>query len=238
MISTKASHLKQENHLLASLPREEYQRLVPHLEPVRFPVAKILYHTGDTVSYAYFPRGGMLSMLSTSEDGRTIEVGVIDREGVAGLPAVLGVRKAPYQIITQLPTSALRIRGDVLKEEFLRGGRLQDILLRYLHALVTQIAQSASCTRFHRPENRLCRWLLVSQDCEQSDTLHLTQEFLSYMLGVPRTSVTALAASLQLKGVIRYSRGKITILNRRHLEVCTCECYRFLRDEFRGVLAA
>lgn len=238
MIPTKASHLKQENHLLASLPRKEYQRLLPHLKPVFFPVAKILYNTGDTVGYAYFPRSGMLSLLSTSEDGRTIEVGIIDREGVAGLPAVLGVKKAPYQILTQLPTSALRIRGDVLKEEFVRGGRLQDILLRYLHALFMQIAQSAACTRFHRPEDRLCRRLLMSLDCEQSDTLHLTQEFLSYMLGLPRTSVTALAASLRSRGVIKYSRGKITIVNRGHLEACTCECYRLLRTEFRDVLAA
>jgi len=238
MIPSKANHLKQENRLLASLPREEYQRLSPHLEPVRFPVGKILYNKGDTVGHAYFPRDGMLSLLSTSEDGRTIEVGIIDRDGVAGLPAILGVKTAPYQIVTQLPTNALRIKGAVLKEEFVRGGRLQDILLRYLHALVTQVAQSASCTRFHRPEDRLCRWLLASHDRAQSDTIHLTQEFLSYMLGLPRTSVTALAAALQLKGVIRYSRGKITIINRSHLEACACDCYRLLRDEFRSILAA
>jgi CRP-like cAMP-binding protein len=238
MIPTKADHLKHENHLLASLPREEYQRLLPHLEPVRIATGKILYNTGDIVSHAYFPRGGMLSLLSTSEGGRTIEVGIIDKEGVAGVPAILGVKTSPYQILAQLPTSALRIRGDVLKNEFVRGGRLQEILLRYLHALITQIAQSASCTRFHRPEERFCRWLLVSHDCAQSDTLHLTQEFLSYMLGVPRTTVTALAVSLQTKGAISYSRGKITILSRRHLEACTCECYRFLRHEFSGVIAA
>jgi CRP-like cAMP-binding protein len=238
MIPAKADQLKHENHLLASLPGEEYQRLLPHLEPVRIATGKILYNTGDIVNHAYFPRGGMLSLLSTSEDGRTIEVGIIDKEGVAGVSAILGVKTAPYQVLAQLPTSALRVRGDVLKNEFVRGGRLQEILLRYLHALITQIAQSASCTRFHKPEERLCRWLLVSQDCVQSDTLHLTQEFLSYMLGVPRTTVTALAVSLQTKGAISYSRGKITILSRRHLEACTCECYRFLRHEFMSVIAA
>jgi CRP-like cAMP-binding protein len=238
MILTKENRQAYENHLLASLPREEYERLLPHLEPMQLKAGKILYNAGDIVRYAYFPGNGMLSLLSTTGSGRTVEVGIIDREGVAGLPAILGVKSSPYQILAQLPTNALRVRGDVLKREFLRGGRLQDLLLRYLHALVTQIARSASCTRFHRPEERLCRWLLVSHDCVQTATIHLTQEFLSYMLGMPRTSVTALATALQLEGVIRYSRGKITILDRRQLEARTCECYKFLRDEFREVLAA
>jgi CRP-like cAMP-binding protein len=125
MIPAKADHIKHENHLLASLPREEYQRLLPHLELVHIATGKILYNTGDTVSHAYFPRGGMLSLLSTSEDGRTIEVGIIDKEGVAGVPPILGVKTSPYQILAQLLTSALRVRGEVLKSEFVRGGRLQ-----------------------------------------------------------------------------------------------------------------
>jgi len=231
-------HSARENRLLGALPREEYQRLTPHLEPVRLPQGKIIYHTGDRVRYAYFLRGGMVSLLSTSGDGRSIEVGVIGDEGVVGLPAILGANGSPYQIMAQLPTGAVRIRGDVLKSEFIRGGVLQDLLLRYLHALIAQIAQAAACNRFHGPEERLCRWLLLTQDRVRVDTLHLTQEFLSNMLGIPRTSVTVLASGLRKRGIIEYRRGKVTVLDRRYLEAASCECYKYLREQFSGSLAA
>lgn len=226
------------NRLLAALPREEYKRLSPHLEPVRLTPGQILYNAGEIVRHAYFPMGGMICLLSTTEDGRTIEVGMIGSEGMAGIAAVLKANSAPYHIMVQLAANALRIRENRLREEFCRGGHLQDLLLRYTHTILTQIAQSAACNRFHTVVERLCRWLLVSRDRVQTDTLHLTQEFLSQMLGVPRTSVTMIAGALQEQGLIRYSRGKIYILDRRRLEAASCECYRLIREEISHFLAA
>lgn len=226
------------NSLLSALPREEYERLAPHLELVRLTPGKILYNAGDVVRHAYFPKGGMSSLLSTTEDGRTMEVGMIGSEGMTGVPIILRSSVAPYQVMVQLAGNALRIGGDALREEFNRGGKLQDLLLRYMHSLLIQVAQSAACNRFHTVEKRLCRWLLVSRDGAQTDTLQLTQEFLSQMLGVPRTSVTMIAGALQKEGLIRHSRGRITILNRKGLEAASCECYWRVREGISNFLVA
>lgn len=226
------------NRLLTALPSAEYERLAPHLELARLTPGKILYHAGDVVRHAYFPKGGMICLLSTTEDGRTIEVGMIGSEGMAGIPIILRSGVAPYQVMVQLAGNALRISGNALREEFNRGGRLQDLLLRYTHTLLTQIAQSAACNSFHTVEQRLCRWLLVSRDRVQTETVHLTQEFLAHMLGVQRTSVTAVASALQREGLIRYGRGKVTILDRRGLEVASCECYRHVREGISQFLVA
>lgn len=227
-----------ENRLLALLPRADYQRLLPHLEPVRLAQGQILYNVGDAVHHAYFPRGGMISLLSTTSDGRTVEVGMIGNEGMAGIPAILRTNTAPYQLMVQLPANALRIGGDVLRAEFNRGGVIQDLLLRYTHMLLLQIVQSASCNRFHAVEERLCRWLMVSYDRVQTCTLCLTQEFLSYMLGAPRSSVSAVAKTLQDEGLIRYSRGRITILDRQGLAARACECHRAVKAGISEFLAA
>lgn len=227
-----------ENRLLALLPRAEHQRLLPHLELVRLTPGRILYNVGDVVHHAYFPKGGMISLISVTADGRSVEVGMIGNEGMAGIPAILRTNTAPYQLTVQLPVNAMRIRGDVLRAEFNRGGVLQDLLLRYTHMLLLQIAQSAACNRFHTVEARLCRWLMVCYDRVQTDTLHLTQEFLSYMLGAPRTSVTVVAKSLQEQGLIRYSRGKITILDRLRLQAAACECHQVVRAGISQFLAA
>lgn len=227
-----------ENRLLANLPREEYERLSPHLEPVLLKSGQTLYNTGDHVHHAYFPRSGMLSLLSTTEAGRTIEVGMIGNEGMAGLPVILLNSVAPYHVMVQIGCNALRVREEALREEFLRGGRLQTMLLRYTHVLITQVAQSAACNRFHAIEKRLCRWLLISRDRMRSDVLHLTQEFISHMLGAPRTSVTAVAGRLQERGLISYRRGKIVILDGPRMESASCECYRRVRDDIRHLLAA
>jgi CRP-like cAMP-binding protein len=226
------------NGLLSALPRAEYERLSPHLELVRLAPGKILYNAGDTVRHAYFPKGGMICLLSTTEDGRTIEVGIIGDEGMAGIPIVLRSGAAPYQVMVQLAGNALRISGNALREEFNRGGKLQDLLLRYTHALLVQVAQSAACNSFHTVKERLCRWLLVSRDRVQTDTIHLTQEFLSHMLGVQRTSVTQIASALQKEGLIRHSRGRITILDRRGLEVASCECYRRVQEGISNFFVA
>jgi CRP-like cAMP-binding protein len=226
------------NRLLAALPREEYARLAPHLELVRLTPGKILYNAGDLVRHAFFPKAGMICLLSTTESGRTIEVGMIGNEGTSGIAIILRGAVTPCRVMVQLAGNAVRVRADVLRAEFNRGGRFQDLLLRYTHTLLVQIAQSAACNSFHTVEERLCRWLLVSRDRVQADTIHLTQEFLSLMLGVPRTSVTMIAGSLQKQGLIKYSRGKISILDRRRLEAVSCECYRVVRTEIGTFLAA
>jgi CRP-like cAMP-binding protein len=227
-----------ENRLLALLPSAEYQRLLPHMGLVRLATGRILYNLGDPVHYSYFPMSGMISLLSITSDGRTVEVGMIGNEGMAGIPAILRTNTAPYRLMVQLPVNAMRIRGDVLKAEFNRGGALQDLLLRYTHMLLLQVSQSAACNRFHTVEERLCRWLMVSYDRVQTDTLSLTQEFLSQMLGAPRTSVTVVARALQSEGLIRYRRGKVTILDRARLEAGACECHKAVRAEIRQFLAA
>lgn len=226
------------NGLLSALPPPEYERLSPHLGLVRLTPGKILYHAGDIVRHAYFPIGGMISLLSITEDGRTVEVGMIGNEGMSGVPIILRSRVAPYQVMVQLAGNAFRIRENSLRVEFDRGGKLQDLLLRYTHSLLIQVAQSAACNRFHTVEERLCRWLLVSRDRVQTDTIHLTQEFLSHMLGVPRTSVTMIAVDLQKEGLIKYSRGRITIRDRRRLEATACECYRRVREGSSNFLVA
>lgn len=226
------------NRLLSALPPAEYARLQPHLERVQLDRGRALYHAGDAVRHAYFLTGGMASLLSTTERGETIEVAIVGSEGLAGLAAVLGTHETPYGCVVQLPAEALRVRADVLRAEFDRGGRLRELLLSYTHALLCQIGQSAVCNRFHTTEQRLCRWLLVSHDRARSDTVELTQEFLSQMLGAPRTGVTAAAVPLQDAGLIRYRRGRITILNRQRLEAAACECYRIIRRDLGRLLAA
>ncbi|HEX8499733.1 MAG TPA: Crp/Fnr family transcriptional regulator [Pyrinomonadaceae bacterium] len=238
MLSTKVPAAPFDNHLLAALPREEYARLAPHLELVRLPAGRVLCEVGSVISHVHFLKGGMASLLSLTEDGHSVEVGMIGNEGVVGLPAVLGLGAAPYRVVMQLPGNALRLRADVLRAEFNRKGRLQQLLLHYLHTLLTQVSQSAACNRYHTMKARLCRWLLVSRDRSHSDTLHLTQEFLAQMMGAPRPRVTLVAGDLQRAGLIRYSRGKIFILDRRGLEAMSCECYRIVREQIGHFLAA
>jgi CRP-like cAMP-binding protein len=180
----------------------------------------------------------MLSLLATTEAGRTIEVGMIGNEGMAGLPSILRNGVAPYQVMVQLHLHAFRVSGAVLREAFRRGGRLQDLLLRYVNTLLIQLAQSSACNRFHSVEERLCRWLLICHDRVQTDTIPLTQEFISHMLGAPRSSITVVASALQDKRAIRYSRGKITVVDRQQLKAGACECYDLVRKEFTQFLVA
>jgi CRP-like cAMP-binding protein len=227
-----------ENRILAALPRLEYARFSSHLEAVRLPQGKTLYQVGGAIRYAYFLKSGMASLLSVMDDGAAVEVGMVGNEGLVGLPAILRINNSPYQVVVQLPGNALRLRADLLRAEFDRGGQLQDLLLRYLHTVLTQISQSAACNRFHALKARLCRWLLVSHDRAQTDTLHLTHEFLSQMIGAPRARVTMTASGLQKAKLIRYSRGKIQILDRRGLESSSCECYGIVTEEINHFMAA
>src|SRR6266446_2909125 len=217
-----------KNRLLAALPTDEYKRLQPHLESVQLSNRRILCEAGDFIRHAYFLNSGMGSLLALTQAGATVEIAMVGNEGMLGIPAILGAHKTPYEMMVQLPGEGVRIKTDVIRAEFKRAGVLQDLLLNYTHALITQISQSAVCNRFHTVEKRLCRWLLLAHDRVQGDTFHLTQEIISYMLGTPRTGVTMAAGSLQDAGLIRYTRGKITIIDRRGLEETSCECYKII----------
>lgn len=227
-----------KNRILGALPRDERSRIVSRLEPVRLAKGKILYESGDYIWHTYFPNSGLGSLLLTTEDGAVIEVGVIGNEGMIGVPAILRTRVMPYTVMMQISGEGMKINGDALIDEFNRGGKLQDLLLRYMHTVLTQISQSAVCNRFHTIRQRLCRWLLTSRDRVQSSELPLTQEFLSLMLGAPPTAVTMTAGALKKSGMIRYRRGQITILDQKGLESNACECYRVIKDEYEQFLAA
>ncbi|HKC63416.1 MAG TPA: Crp/Fnr family transcriptional regulator [Pyrinomonadaceae bacterium] len=226
------------NQILSALPRQQYKRLFSCLEPVHLARSKILYHLADRITHAFFLTSGMVSLLATTEGGAVTEIGMVGNEGVVGVPVALGVEKAPYQIEVQIPGRALQVKSEVLVEEFNRGGQLQDMVLRYIHFLVTQIAQSAACNRFHTNEQRLCRWLLIARDRVKSDTLHLTHEAVSHMLGATRANVTTAAINLKRAGLIDYHRGNIEIVDRQGLETAACECYRHITEVIGSFRAA
>lgn len=225
MLVSSASHNPLQNKILAALPHEEYEHLLRNLEVVHLRQSKVLNEAGDVVKYAYFLLNGVASLLSTTENGETIEAAMVGREGMVGVPVILRTGITPYRTILQIAADAMRIKAELLQDEFAGGAHLQDLLLRYTHSLLAQISQSATCNHFHKVEKRLCRWLLVMRDRVEANSFHLTQEFISDMLGAPRSSVTVAALALQDAGVIQYRRGRITILNQTRLESAACECY-------------
>lgn len=231
-MAVTANRESVQNRLLKALPRDQFERLLPHMELVRMTQSKVLYEAGDTVHNLYFPNTGMISLLSMNGDGTTIEVGMVGDEGAVGIPVVLRIDTTPYGAMVQLPCEAVKIKGEIVKAEFDQRGRLDELLLRYTHVLLTQISQSVVCNRFHTIEKRLCRWLLVARDRVNTDTLHLTQEIIAHMLGTSRTGVTTAAGALQRAGFIRYSRGRIVMLDREGMEDFSCECYQITKDEF------
>jgi CRP-like cAMP-binding protein len=226
------------NRLLVALPPEDRYRLTSNGGRVRLHSGTVLFEAGERVRHAFFPLSGMASIISITPEGKSVGVAAIGSEGMVGLPAILGEGKSPYQAMTQLPLEAVRVGARSLRSEFDRGGRFKELLLGHAFTLLTQVTQSASCHRFHTVEQRLARWLLTTRDRAASDRFRLTQEFLSFMLGVPRTSVTLLAATMQAKGLIAYSRGAIIILDARELEAASCDCYRVIRREIERQLAA
>jgi CRP-like cAMP-binding protein len=227
-----------DNRLLAALPGEDYQRLARHSEPVALAPGEVLYESGERVGYVYFlNKNTLVSLVSTMEGGMSVEAGVVGNEGMIGIQAFMRTETTPHRSVVQLAGSALKMRADVLREEFNRGGALQDLLLRYTHALLTEISRTASCNHLHTVEERLSRWLLVIHDRVSADHLPLTQEMISRRLGAHRSSVSEVADTLRRKGLLRYSRGKITIPNREALKSMTCECYNIIKEEFDRVLA-
>jgi CRP-like cAMP-binding protein len=224
------------NRILTALPREQFARLLPHLVTVRLERDEVLYLAGDEIRHAYFPINGLLSFLSTTETGSTVEVAMVGNEGVIGLPVILKNRMMPYEVTVQTETDAFRIKAEDFRAEFDRGELLHAFLLRYLYLSIVEISQTALCHRFHTVEEALGRWLLMVEDRLKTDSLNLTQESISHALGVPRTGVTMAAGALQRAGLIRYSRGKIVILDRGELEAHSCECFRIIHDELSNFL--
>jgi CRP-like cAMP-binding protein len=224
------------NRLLAALPDAEYQRLAPHLEYVPLPLKQVLYNRGESIEYVYFPHRAIVSLISTPEEGSHVEVGLVGNEGIVGIPAVLGDNIATTSAIVQREDSGMRMEASLLKTEFQQGGSLQSLLLRYTQALYGLVSQNAACNRRHQLDERLARWLLLVCDRVGSNELLLTHEFISKMLGVRRAGVTEAANTLQRTGLIRYNRGKITILNRQKLEAAACSCYGIIKGEYGRLL--
>ncbi len=225
-----------KNRILAALPPGEFARFQSQLEPVYLEKGRLVYLTGDRIRYVYFPVAGLLSLLSATETGSTVEVAMVGNEGAVGIPVILKKGMMSYEVSVQIPVDAFRIKAEVLQEEFDRGERLQSHMLSYTHVLMAQIAQLSICHRFHTIEKALSRWLLMAHDHVNTKSLNLTQENISNALGVPRTAITAAAGNLQRARIIRYSRGNIEILNRQALKANSCECYGLLHDELQQFL--
>lgn len=225
-----------ENRLLAALPSEEYARILPHLEPLSFSLGEPIYESGKQLKHVCFPTTCIVSLLYTMENGTSAEIGVVGNEGVAGIALFMGGDTAPNRAIVQSAGAALKMNALALRNEFIRAGEFQRLLLRYTQALITQISQTAVCNRLHPIEKQLCRWLLLSHDRIQSDELKMTQELIANMLGVRREGVTYAAGHLQAEGLIKYARGRITILNRKGLEATVCECYQVVKGEYDRLL--
>ncbi len=223
------------NRLLAALPHEDYERLASRLEPVQLKLGQVLFRPEDRLDHAYFPSTAIVSLLTNLEDGTGMEVGLVGWEGLVGVSAFLGGTETKVATV-QGEGTGLRIRAAALREEFARGGTLQSALLRYTHALMTQISQSAVCNVRHPLPGRLARWLLMYHDRLRGDEFELTHEFMSHMLGVRRSGVSEVAAALQEAGFISYQRGRIRILDRAALEAFACECYPSVKEKFDDLL--
>jgi CRP-like cAMP-binding protein len=221
-----------ENYILKQLPPEDYERIQRHLEPVELRHGQILHEPGGIMEYVYFPVNSMVSLISHTPEGESVEVGIVGFEGMAGISAVLGVDRSPYEAMVQIPDSGMRMRVRAVREEFKRGGALHDLLLRYTQGLLLQTSQIAACNRLHSLSERLARWLLMSYDRCACEDLPFTQEFLALMLGVRRAGVTEAAIILQTEGYITYRRGRIKIIDREGLEEHTCDCYEIVKAEF------
>jgi CRP-like cAMP-binding protein len=224
------------NALLAHLSSETIADFSRHLELVQFDVKLVLYEPGQRMQYAYFPETGMVSVVSNMDDGRSIEVGTIGREGMAGATILLTTNTAPYQYYIQIAGNGYRIKAALLKVEVEQKPELRTLLFHYQAAFLMQTMQAAACNGLHSIQQRCCRWILMSQDRVDSETVPLTHEFLGLMLGVRRASVSEVLQPLQTRGWIRSQRGHIAVLNRKGLETGSCECYRLIAKQYADVV--
>ena len=227
----------KHNHLLAALPGAEWQRWQPQLEPVDLPLGHVLYESGATLNHVYFPITAIVSLLYVLENGASAEIAVVGNEGIVGVSLFMGGESTPSRAVVQSAGVGFRLKAQVLKDEFNRAPVLH-LLLRYTQALITQMAQTAVCNRHHSLDQQLCRWLLLSLDRLRGTELVMTQELIANMLGVRREGVTEGALKLQKAGLIRYSRGRITVLDRPALELRSCECYAVVKKEYDRLLPA
>jgi CRP-like cAMP-binding protein len=222
-------HGKIKNQILANLSEEESQRIQRHLERVDLAHGKILYEIGEPIRYVYFPLFSMISLVTQMSDGKIVEVGLVGNDGMSGISTIMGIKSSGDRAVVQIPNGAIRVKVDVIQEEFKKAGSLQRNLLNYANALMRQVSQTAACNASHTTEERLSRWLLMCHDRVESDHLNLTQEFIAEMLGTRRATVNVAAVMLQSADLIKYQRGRITIVDRPGLEAFSCECYATLK---------
>jgi CRP-like cAMP-binding protein len=226
----------RDNFLLAALPDAEWQRWRHFLEKVEMPLGEVLYESGATLTHVYFPTTSIVSLLYVMENGASAEIAVVGNEGLVGVSLFMGGESTPSRAVVQSAGHGLRLKAQLMKEEFDRAGAVLHLLLRYTQALITQMAQTAACNRHHTLDQQLCRWLLLSLDRLRANELAMTQELIANMLGVRREGVTEAALKLQQAGLISYTRGRITVLDRAGLERRTCECYAVVKREYDRLL--
>ena len=226
----------KKNHLLGSLGPEEWKRWQPLLEPVAMNLGNVLYESGTALTHVYFPTTSIVSILYVLENGSSAEIAVVGREGLVGVSLFMGGGTTPSRAVVQSAGYGFRLKAKDMKLEFDKGGPVLHLLLRYTQALITQMSQTAVCNRHHSLDQQLCRWLLLSLDRLEGSELVMTQELIANMLGVRREGVTEGASKLQHAGLISYSRGRITVLDRPGLEKRTCECYEMVRKEYDRLL--
>ncbi len=229
--SDSVSGSPKQNRLLAALPEDEWARLQPHVKAVLMPLGSAVYESGAQLDHVYFPTSAIISLLYVLADGASAEIAVVGNEGLVGVALFMGGETTPSRAVVQSAGWAYRLRGQLLKDEFTRGGAMQHLLLRYTQALLTQMAQTAVCNRHHSIDQQLCRWLLLSLDRLPSKDLTMTQELIANMLGVRREGVTEAAGKLQAVGLIKYNRGRISVIDRDGLEARCCECYAVVKRE-------
>jgi len=225
-------HNHYKNRILASLPKAEIARLAPYLSPVTLEIGTTLLGPDEQITHAYFLESGLASVVVAMADGNTVETGITGNEGVVGFPVFLGTKSMPTRTFVQIAGAGYRIPAQRISEAYEKPGTLRKQINRYFQAHLAQTAQTAACNRLHDIKERLARWLLICHDRMESDTFHLTHEFLGHMLGTPRTTVTLAARLLHKAELVDYSRGNVKILDRQGLEKAACECYQTIRDEF------
>ena len=230
------SYSQQHNHLLAALPASDYRPLSAQLELIHLPQGKVLCESGAVLNYVYFPITSVISLLYVTEEGACTETAVVGSEGMVGVSIFMGTETAPCQAVVQSAGYAYRLNKQLLKQKFDRSSSIRHLLLRYTQALITHVAQTAVCNRHHSVDQQLCRWLLLNLDRSPTNELAMTHEMIANKLGVRREGVTDAAGKLRNAGLIRYNRGRITVLDRPRLEKFSCECYAVVKNEFDRLL--
>lgn len=226
------------NRILRAMPDEAYERILPQLEILDLARGQVVYKVDEPIDSCYFVDRGLISLVKTMQDGRTVEIGAVGIEGLAGSDALLGVETAVLESVVQIPATAFRVSCKIMREEMVRSEAVRSLIQNYARFVIAQLAQTAACNRLHSMEERCCRWLLIAHDSARAGTFPLTHEFLAMMLGVQRSGVSLVANALQRAGFIRYARGRVTIVDRVGLEKAACECYAAMRAQADALLGA